>query len=54
MTPDPHPVSRTAVTDSPVVHVQSEQREDLFWRGAAVVGLFFVAAIVALFIGVPV
>jgi hypothetical protein len=54
VTPDPHPVSRTAVTGSRIVHVQQEQREDLFWRGAAVVGLFFVAAIVALFIGVPV
>ena len=38
VTPDPHPVSRTAVTDSPVVHVQQEQPADLFWRGAAVVG----------------
>jgi hypothetical protein len=54
VTPDPHPVSRTAVTDSPVVHVQQEQPADLFWRGAAVVGLFLVAAIVALFIGLPV
>jgi hypothetical protein len=41
------------VTDSPVVHVQSEQRPDLFWRGAAVVALFFIAVIVALLIGVP-
>ncbi len=53
MTPDPHPVSRTSVTDSPVVHVQSEQRPDLFWRGDAVVALFFIAVVVALLIGVP-
>ncbi|MGC5645707.1 UNVERIFIED_CONTAM: hypothetical protein RF648_07005 [Kocuria sp. CPCC 205274] len=54
MTPDPHSVSRTAVTDSPVVHVQQEQPADLFWRGATVVGLFFVAVVVAVLIGTPV
>lgn len=50
MTPEPHPVSRTAVTDSPVVHVQQEQPVDLFWRGATVVGLLFVAAGVLLLV----
>lgn len=54
MTPDPQPVPEASETGSPVVHVQSEQREDLFWRGAAVIGLFFIAATVALFIGLPV
>lgn len=54
MTPDPHPVSRASVTDSPVVHIQRERKADLFWRGATVVGLFFIAVIVAVLIGVPV
>ncbi|WP_336649368.1 hypothetical protein [Kocuria rosea] len=42
------------MTDSPVVHVQQEQTADLFWRGATVVGLFFVAAVVAVLVGTPV
>ena len=54
MTPDPHPVPRTSVTGSPVVHVQSEQRPDLFWRGAAGLALFFIAVIAVVLIGVPV
>jgi hypothetical protein len=42
------------VTGSPIVHVQREQGADLFWRGASVVALFFIAVIVAVLIGVPV
>ncbi|MEX5260172.1 hypothetical protein [Kocuria sp. CPCC 205263] len=42
------------MTDSPVVHVQQEQTADLFWRGATVVGLFFVAVVVAVLVGTPV
>ena len=53
MTPDPHPLPKTSVTDSPVVHVQGEQRPDLFWRGAAGLALFFTAVIGAVLIGVP-
>ncbi|ALU40034.1 hypothetical protein AS188_10090 [Kocuria flava] len=53
MTPDPSPAPETSVTGSPVVHVLREQPEDLFWRGAAVVGLFFLAVLAGLFIGVP-
>ena len=54
MTPDPRPVPETPVTDSPVLHIQREQGAGLFWRGAMVVALFFVAAIAAVLIGVPV
>lgn len=54
MTPDPHPVPQTSVTDSPVAHVQSEQRPDLFRRGAAGLALFFTAVIVAVLIGMPI
>lgn len=53
VTPDPHPVPLTPVTDSPIVHVQSDPKAELFWRGVMVVGLFFVAVIVAILIGVP-
>lgn len=40
--------------ESPVVHIQREQKPDLFWRGVTVVGLFFIVVIVAVLIGVPV
>ena len=32
------------MSDSPVLHVQREQKVNLFWRGATVVGLVFIAA----------
>ncbi|KUG52933.1 hypothetical protein AVL61_11965 [Kocuria rosea subsp. polaris] len=45
---------RTAVTDSPVLHVQQDARPDLFRRGAPLVGPVFAAVVVAVLIGVPI
>lgn len=41
------------MTDSPAIHVQREQAAEPFWQVAVVVGLFFLAVIIAVAIGGP-
>ena len=52
--PKPHPVPQASVTDSPAIHVQSEEPAEPFWRAITVVGLFFLAVTIAAAIGGPV